>query len=367
MASNKNQHFVPRCYLRPFTVNINNKTINLFNIDRKIFIPNAPVKNQCSGDYFYGEDLTLEKWFQGLEGEYSKVLKNIIKTGYRLNDDDRSLLKFFWLVQFQRTEAASIRSTAMIADMGNIIGGELENFRLSIREAVHTAMRTVAECSNVVDDLKLCLLRNKTSIPFITSDDPAILTNRWHLQEKRTKWSSFGLGAAGNILILPISPEILCLGYDGDVYNVPHNNGWVDIRSEQDIQSLNQHQFLNCRANIFVQDLSHSQLVLDEFIKASPFRPVVKHIIHYSVFDGYEHNSARYRVVDKKSAGDHEKALIHAQVIHAKPNMWPMQLKWRPKGVVFTNGTGLGYVRRREFEMGIYPNLRKELACQSRS
>lgn len=68
MASNKNQHFVPRCYLRPFTINCNNKAINLFNIDKQKFIKNAPVKHQCSRDYFYGEDLIIEKALQPIEG-----------------------------------------------------------------------------------------------------------------------------------------------------------------------------------------------------------------------------------------------------------------------------------------------------------
>jgi hypothetical protein len=72
-------------------------------------------------------------------------------------------------------------------------------------------------------------------------------------------------------------------------------------------------------------------------------------------------------VIDKNLAGEHEKALIHTQVNHAKPDMWTEKLLWRPKGVVFTNGTGLGYVRRREFEMGAYKDLKKELACQLRS
>lgn len=67
MATNKNQHFVPRCYLRPFTANGEGVVINLYNIDRQKFIPNAPVKNQCSGNYFYGQDDVLKKPFKRLK------------------------------------------------------------------------------------------------------------------------------------------------------------------------------------------------------------------------------------------------------------------------------------------------------------
>ena len=52
MADNKNQHYVPRVHLKPFTLDGEGLAINLLNIDRMKPISNAPVKNQCSGDYF---------------------------------------------------------------------------------------------------------------------------------------------------------------------------------------------------------------------------------------------------------------------------------------------------------------------------
>lgn len=77
MATNKNQHFVPRCYLRPFTTDSANVSINLFNIDRLKFIERASVKHQCSGDYFYGEDLALERAIQFTESTYAAALRDI--------------------------------------------------------------------------------------------------------------------------------------------------------------------------------------------------------------------------------------------------------------------------------------------------
>jgi hypothetical protein len=46
-------------------------------------------------------------------------------------------------------------------------------------------MRIFAEEMDIIDDLKLCLIRNRTSIPFVTSDDPAVMTNRWYLADYR--------------------------------------------------------------------------------------------------------------------------------------------------------------------------------------
>lgn len=345
MASNKNQHFVPRCYLRPFTINAANLAINLFNIDRLKFIERAAVKHQCSGDYFYGQSDKLESAMQLTESAYASALREILLPGYSLTDSHRVLLRRFWLFQHLRTEAASMRSVEMAEATNSVIGLEAESFRLGIKEAVQFAMKTFAEEMHAVDDLKICLVRNRTRTPFITSDDPAPLTNRWQLGNKRTKGLSFGVHSAGAIILLPLSPSVLCLGYDGDVYSVPHEAGWVEARRDADISAFNRHQFLNCRANVFVRDSADALLVQDAFSEAAPLRPKARYVINYAVLDAHEGNSTRYRVVDPALAGDHEEAIVHSQTIHAHPILWPRQISWRSKGAVFTNDTGLGYVR----------------------
>lgn len=250
----------------------------------------------------------------------------------------------------------------MAEDMGGFIDNESVNFKLSIKEAVQDAMGTINEIRDIISDLKICLIRNKTLTPFVTSDDPAILTNRWYLQEKRTRGSSFGLNAAGNILLLPLSPNVLCLGYDANVYSVPHKKGWVDVKHDVDIKAFNQHQLLNCRANIFVHEPAYEQSVCDEFKRIMSFRPKSKHTINYLIPVSNDQGNSRYRVVDKKIASTHKKTLMHTEVIHSHPDIWPKQLLWRPKGVVFTNDTAIGYIRKSSIPIEIQKIFRKELA-----
>jgi hypothetical protein len=180
----------------------------------------------------------------------------------------------------------------------------------------------------------------------VTSDDPAVLANRWHQWTRRAQDHSFGLHSAGALILLPLSPEILCLGYDGDVYSIPHTNGWTETRREPDIHALNEHQFLNCRANIFVREAAHASIVDDSFALSESRRPSSRHLIRYAVLDHTEESYSRYRVVDPKEADKHEEAIIHSQVVHPIPSAWPRVVNWRTGGVVFTNGTGVGYVRR---------------------
>jgi hypothetical protein len=60
MPAQKNQHFVPRAALKPFTLSSEGAAINVFNIKRDRAVQDAPVKGQCARDYFYGKDLKLE-------------------------------------------------------------------------------------------------------------------------------------------------------------------------------------------------------------------------------------------------------------------------------------------------------------------
>lgn len=352
MASNKNQHFVPRCYLRPFAVDgTDGAASNLYNVDRRRFIEGAPLKHQCSRDYFYGKDSELEKAIQLVETSYAEALRAILAPGYVLVDLHRTQLKVFWQLQHMRTEAASIRTSEMMESMRDTAESVRSaardlKFRLEIQDAVQMAMRAFAESIRILQDMKVCLIKNRTDIPFFTSDDPAVLTNRWYLEMPAANRRAFGLGSAGDILLLPLSPRVLCLGYDGDVYSVPNDGGWVEVRRDADVEAFNEHQFLNCRANVFVKDSAHAGVVHKSFLRAVPGRPETRHRINYAVLDEEGEGYKRYRAVNPVEADEHREALVHCQVIHPKPAFWPRVINWRPRGFAFENGTGVGFVRQ---------------------
>lgn len=346
MASNKNQHFVARCYLRPFTLDEAGLAINLYNLDRRRFVQGAPVKHQCSGNYFYGKDPLLEQAMQITEGAYARVLREIREPGYRLAVGHRTLLKTFWLIQHLRTEAASRRSVEMADAVRSTLDPSNVSFRLEIRDAVQMAMKAVAESMRLVADLKVCLVRNRSDTPFVTSDDPAILANRWHLQSAKAKGRSFGFTASGDLLLLPLTPSVLFVAYDNDVYSIPQKTGWIEIRRDSDADAFNQHQILNCRANIFIKDRIHSALIHEACMRLSPLRPETRHRINYAVFDRREAGFSRYRVVDAAYPRGNEEAIIHMQTVNADPATWPSIISWRHRGAVFSNETGVGYVRR---------------------
>ena len=345
MATNKNQHFVPRCYLKAFTQGGENLAINLLNLDRQRTIPAAPVKNQCSGDYFYGQDDLLENLIQSVESGYATTVARIHAPCHQLTDADRSMLRTFMLFQHLRTEAASRRSVEMLAGMEHIIGTSLPDFKPSIKEAVQFAMRAFSEEMHLFNDLKVCLVRNKTSCPFVTSDDPAVIANRWHEEDSRVRHKSPGLMASGTSMFLPLSPRTMCVAYDGDVYSMPHKSGWTEVRRESDVDAFNELQFLNARANVYFRDWNDSDWVRSSFLSVQGRRLDCRHRVTYAVLDGTNEEYKRYRVVNRSDAEAHQEAIIHTQVVSPTPSRWPTQLQWRAKGSVFTNGTGAGYIR----------------------
>ncbi|GAA5160843.1 hypothetical protein GCM10025770_09130 [Viridibacterium curvum] len=317
----------------------------MLNLDRKKLIPNAPVKNQCSRDYFYGQDENLEKAIQIIESKYGQALIDLTKNRFIPTDDIKDVLKIFWLFQHQRTEAAALRAVELAeatAAAANIPTGK---YTLEIKAAVQIACKAFLTFMHEIDDLKFCVIKNKTDFPFVTSDNPAVLTNRWRLEKDRMPGHSFGLGSAGMLALLPLTPKLFFLGYDGDVYNIPNERGVATIRSVRDVKALNQHQFLQCVANVYLHDASYEKALIEHFTEVEPIRPKRRHIVNYaqldSVFDGRE----RYVLVPPTERDPSKESILHTRIIHPKPGMWPSLIRLRTNGSVYTNGTGAGYVR----------------------
>lgn len=345
MATNKNQHFVPRCHLRPFTLEGQDASITLFNIERKKLINKAPVKNQCSKDYFYGTDENLEQAIQLVESGYGRALRSILNDSRTLKDEDKAVFKTFWIFQHMRTEAAAMRAVEFAESTRTLADIPPGEFSLDIKGAVQMACQTFGSVIHQIDDLKCCIIKNKTDVPFITSDNPAILTNKWRLDQDKSTGFSFGMGSAGTIAILPLSPKLLFLAYDGDVYNIPNIKGVLEIKNSRDAIALNRHQFLQCFSNIYVHDAKHEKALTQHYSEIESRRPKNRHVIHYAEIDSTNGSHVRYKVIPAEDRDKTKDAMMHSQVIHPHPGIWPSQISIRKNGSVFTNDTGVGYIR----------------------
>lgn len=164
MAPLKNQHFVPRCLFKPFSLDRKGKAINLFNFGTGRLIPNASVAGQCSGDYVYGTNPKIEKSLSGIEGLFGSALSRIAAGG---NDPaDLLVIRFFAYLQKQRTQVAAERTRlAWIEMQDGVFGDHPQPPVPDQQELMLDALTMCAETHNLIKDLKTRIIEiGRTSI-----------------------------------------------------------------------------------------------------------------------------------------------------------------------------------------------------------
>src|ERR1700756_3118322 len=73
MASKKRQHYIPKFYLKRFSVDIQGKFIGLYNHKSNIFIKEAPLRHQAYKNFLYGEDEEIENALAVIENNVAKM------------------------------------------------------------------------------------------------------------------------------------------------------------------------------------------------------------------------------------------------------------------------------------------------------
>ncbi|WP_341679503.1 DUF4238 domain-containing protein [Comamonas thiooxydans] len=342
MATNKNQHYVPKCHLKRFSTNPEKTAINVFNIDIKNSIRNASIRKQCSGDWFYGKDEKYENVIQSLESDYTKNIDSLIEKislNQSINNELFDLSKF-WVMQYIRTNAAGKRFSQGFNEIG------ADAIRLEIKEAVRVALSQFYHFVAEVSDLDFCIVSNNTNVPFITSDDPAIITNRWKFfYDQRSGDTGFGLGSAGLICVIPLTPKYAMIGYDNEIYNINTKNSVISTKEISDIDAINHLQFLNCSNNIYFNDEIDDKHLTESYSSAAPHRIEKRHILHR--FDKNEITSNG--VIYRKSETSEESTngqLVMISDQHPKPVEWPRFLRWRVTRYYYFNNSGVNKVRK---------------------
>ena len=258
-AATKNQHYVPQFYQRNFSND--EKTIGIYLMAQRKYIPGAPIKHQSSGDYFYSPNMKIEESLGALEGLASKAIEKVItnpKT--KLEKDDAVALYVFTMMQIGRTPAFVKKMTDSQSKMGMQLmrsyveamrkserAGEVElltdevldaislEFKQPAMMAVGTIAQMMDTCMDLVPNAKILI--NQTRKPFITSDNPACMYDQ-HFE--RCGEVNYALGSRGLQLYLPLSPKFAIIYYDDDCYKVgDRKKHYVEISQEKDVDELN--------------------------------------------------------------------------------------------------------------------------------
>ena len=231
-AETKNQHYVPQFYLRYFSVD--KKNVGTYILESEQNIPSAPIKGQASRDYFYSDNMEMEKILSNLESCAKKVLDKIIAAPTEpLSKEDKNTLFDFTVIQLGRTKVPASRvnqwyeerarslpevfskmSTDTGGDQGESLKdliGEPPPFPAKYSVAAHDQIR------DIMRDLSVKILVNKTDKSFITSDNPVAKYNQFM---ERMGQEAYGLGARGLQIFFPLSPQIGVMYYDPKCYKL---------------------------------------------------------------------------------------------------------------------------------------------------
>jgi predicted nucleic acid-binding protein len=353
MPANKNQHFVPRCALKPFTLNSAGLAINLFNIARARTVENAPVRSQCARPYFYGKGAaSVEDRLANLEGQYARIV-SLLANDSALSSPDEEWLRVFIAIQQRRTEAAINEMRALTESMADKVFSRSPEQRPAAEtheQLMQMSLRLALELKKYADDLKLVVLANETGRDFVTCDHPAVLTNRYHFQ--RLNAANFGMSNSGAIISMPLSPRLSLLAYDTNVYTVPNATGepFVSVTKSADVHALNQFQYLSASQNVYFQALGDAERIGSEIGELADIRtgagPTSEVLVRDPEADGI--GEAYRRGSAEEEATARESIIVSGFRRPAPPN-WPSVLKYRSKPRTFYNGTAVGHVRREEW------------------
>lgn len=349
MPDKKSNHFVPRCHLKPFSLNGDGKAINLYTSVKQLLVPKAPVKSQCARDYFYGADGLLETELEQIEGDYAAAVRRVI-AGEEA-DVDLSLLRFFSYVQLRRTEIAMMRlkeaEEAMLNDVPEHVMPPPK-----LDDIMSTSMKACVEAQPLLADLKVRIIENRTDIDFVTSDDPAIATNKWMSQKMNAE--GFGVMSSGYILIMPLTPRLAVLSYDNRVYTIPSLvAGRVILKKRSDAEALNELQYLKSAANIYFSAWEMGEYVRQRFEEARPRRIENWFATRYYLLVSDDGEKRVFKEVTKEETRvPNSRSIVHSGVRYPVPSAWLSQLKYRDPIKTFSNGTGAGHVRKEEWLKG---------------
>jgi hypothetical protein len=250
MQITRNQHYVPRFYMKQFSniLNANTKKekvlISFYQFKDGLLRDSVPTTSVCSEDYFYDEDGKVEGMLAEKEGKWASIIQQI-NLGVELNSNDIHGIQEFTIYQLLRTKASLEHSQNMASTMvtdvlynehpsldKSVIRGLVEQ---TIEQKITSdlALEMIPDILPTLDDLKFTVLENNTSVPFFTSDSPVIIVNPLGIRRA-------GLSNIGTIVFFPLSRTKMAVFYDSKLYG--------DIVSEIDdvecVHSFNKYQYV---------------------------------------------------------------------------------------------------------------------------
>lgn len=346
MANNKNQHFVPKAYLRRFGTN-EGRSINLFALNNNQTVREASIKSQCSRHYFYGSEPVFENFVQYFEGRYGAIMQSLERG--EVTTGQLSVLMQFLVLHLLRTPHMLAQRETMMDFLNQTeVGGKRvdeskEGFVFDAEREMQHQLYICAKETDILTDLAPVLLVNRTNVPFVTSDNPAFLLNK--LYSLRYKDDTSGLVQSGLMACLPLNPGTFLFGYDAAVYQRIGRDNVHELRNPRDVDRLNEVQVQYATNTLYFQRWDDRAYVKSLASRQMHRRRDSWMFTWTGIHDGEEGEFERYRKLRPEDAGSTATRVTSASPVLPSPSTWPsfVNFKLRPRG--WTTGSVVGFVR----------------------
>lgn len=291
MTEKKNQHYIPKFYLRNFSYENNGKQIGVFNLLNEIFVSKGKLKTQGSKNFFYGQDGLIEDELANIENILAQQLQKITskeEIPKKLTKEHIHLLSFLCITDLRNPVRINIFKNGFLEIGKQLIeldpNIDLKKFipELSHDDAVKMSMSNISEVVEEILDLDFKILKNTTKQPFLTSDFPIVKYNQF-LESRNWPLSKSGYGLSGLQIFIPLNPEIMLLFYDSEIYKVGDKKQKIVLINDLlDIENLNILQFVNCFESIFFNEKTSEEYIQKLNIKAKKYKRANESTAHSS-------------------------------------------------------------------------------------
>lgn len=243
MTQDKNQHYVPRCYLKNFCF----KGSSIYRFDKTN--NGCSVRNidkVCNEFYFYDEEdnKDFEKILSKIESELCPAIDDFIKNDFsKVKPNSKQSIAEFICVQELRTK--EFRTTLSLAT--DALNKALEKkagikncFSVSedkIKKLQRSCFEDIPTYVSILKDMKWVIFNNNSRIPFVTSDNPVVrfnpITSRF--------FGNLGLKSPGVQVYFPLSHNKI-LGIIDPNIECPTE---MSLNSDDEVNGLNLLQVRN--------------------------------------------------------------------------------------------------------------------------
>ena len=321
------------------------------------------MKSQCSRNYFYGSEPVFEDFIQFFEGRYGQAIGRL-QYGKRKKSDISAMFDFFVLQHLRTPHQLEQRKEVFEAFRNTVIGGK------PLREVHEEAQKPIddqremqaqiyiaAKAEKMLHDLRPVLLINRTKVPFITSDNPACVTNRLYTQRYQDQTS--GLIQSGTSIFLPLTSRLAFIGYDDAVFQTFGNGIEHHVWNERDVDRINELQAQLATQTLYFTDWADREYVERLAERCAEMRRDNWAFVWTAILDGDDGEYERFRTVTEADAESTAPRITSVSMYNAAPSTWPSFLKFklRPRG--YTTGSAVGFVREAHAEA----KGRKQFRC----